>query len=117
MAEECWRDVAQKLQRWHAARPTVEAFAADWDRHREALRGLVATPDVLARALEDAGAPAKIGELDPPAPEPTVRWALRALPLMRNRFTVADLRFFAGGWDDATVDDLLARSGILGVPV
>jgi hypothetical protein len=32
---------------------------------------------------------------------------------MRDRFTVADLRLFAGDWDDATTDELLARSGIL----
>lgn len=117
MADECWRDVSRKLERWHAARATVEAFAADWDRHRTTLRALVASPDVLTRALAEAQAPARIADLDPPAPEPTVRWALHALPLMRDRFTVADLRFFAGAWEDATVDDLLARSGILGVPV
>jgi glycerol-1-phosphate dehydrogenase [NAD(P)+] len=117
MADECWRDVARKLERWLAARPAVEAFAADWDTHRTALRALVTTPEVLARALAEAGAPGRIADLDPPAPEPKVRWALRALPLMRDRFTVADLRFFAGEWEDASVDDLLARSGILGVPV
>jgi hypothetical protein len=33
---------------------------------------------------------------------------------MRDRFTVADLRFFAGDWSDATTDALLERSGILG---
>ena len=117
MAAECWRDVSTKLERWHAARPSVEGFAADWDRHRAAMRDLVATPNDLAAALSNAGAPGRIAELDPPAPDATVRWALRALPLMRDRFTVADLRFFAGAWDDATVDDLLARSGISGVPV
>ena len=117
MADECWRDVGNKLARWHAARTSVEAFAADWDRHRTALRALVATPVALAGALSQAKAPARIADLEPPAPEATVRWALRALPLMRDRFTVADLRFFAGDWADATVDALLARSGILGVPV
>ena len=117
MADECWRDVGRKLDRWHAARPTVEAFATDWDVHRTAMRALVASPDVLARALAEAGAPARVGGLEPPADEETVRWALRALPLMRDRFTVADLRFFAGAWEDTTVDELLARSGILGVAV
>ena len=116
MADECWRDIGRKLERWHAARAGVAAFAADWDTHRAALRGLVTTPDVLTRALTEACAPARIADLDPPAPEATVRWALRTLPLMRDRFTVADLRFFAGDWEDATIDDLLARSGILGVP-
>ena len=117
MAGECWRDVERKLERWNKARPRVEAFAADWPAHRVTLRSLVSSPDVLAKALADAHAPAQVADLDPPAPEATVRWALRALPLMRDRFTIADLRFFAGDWEDATVDDLLARSGILGVPV
>jgi hypothetical protein len=33
---------------------------------------------------------------------------------MRDRFTVADLRFFAADWDAAMVDRLLAASGVLG---
>lgn len=105
------------MERWRAARASVEAFATDWDRHRTVLRDLVPTPDVLAGALARAQAPGRVADLDPPAPESTVRWALHALPFMRDRFTVADLRFFAGDWDDANVDDLLARSGILGMPV
>ena len=114
MAFECWKDVSHKLDRWRAARGQVLAMAADWDRHRAVLRGLVAEPTVLATALSEAGAPARIGDLEPAPPPETVRWALRALPLMRDRFTVADLRFFAGDWDHATADDLLERSRILG---
>jgi len=114
MADECWRDVRRKLERWHASRASVAAFAEDWPRHQAALRTLVASADVLAEALRAAGAPARVADLDPPAPEPTVRWAVRALPFMRDRFTVADLRFFAGTWDDDTTEDLIRRSGILG---
>ena len=113
MADECWRDVGAKLARWHAARPAVEAFAADWDRHRAVLRELVAAPSTLRSALTAAGAAARVGEIVPPAPADVARWALRSLPLMRDRFTVADLRFFTGGWDDAAVDAVLERSGIL----
>jgi glycerol-1-phosphate dehydrogenase [NAD(P)+] len=113
MADECWRDVATKLDRWHAARPRIEAFADAWPRHRAALHELVATPDVLREALVRAGAAATIADLDPPAEAEVARWALRALPLMRDRFTVADLRSFTGDWDEAMVDELLARSGIL----
>jgi glycerol-1-phosphate dehydrogenase [NAD(P)+] len=113
MADECWRDVHRKLERWTFGRPRVAAFAAEWDRHRRALADLVSPPGVLAAALEQAGSPARAADLDP-APDPDVaRWALRALPLMRDRFTVADLRFFTGSWDDATADELLERSGIL----
>jgi hypothetical protein len=35
---------------------------------------------------------------------------------MRDRFTVADLRFLADDWDAATIDRLLDRSGILEAP-
>ncbi len=45
MADECWRDVSRKLDRWHAARASVDAFAADWDT----------PPDGLARARGDPG--------------------------------------------------------------
>ncbi len=114
MADECWRDVAHKLDRWHGRRSQVAAMAGDWDRHRAALRGLVASPTVLSTALVGAGAASWVGELEPPVARDVLRWAVRALPLMRDRFTVADLRFFAGDWDDETVDDLLERSGILG---
>lgn len=114
MGSECWRDVEAKLARWTARRDQVAVFAADWDRHRAELRALVATPDTLRDALRRAGAAAEIADLEPPATRETTRWALRALPLMRDRFTVADLRLFAGTWDDSTVDALLQRSAILG---
>jgi glycerol-1-phosphate dehydrogenase [NAD(P)+] len=114
MADECWRDVGRKLDRWRANRTAVAAFAAAWHRHRVTLRGLVAAPSTLRDALGRAGAAASSDQLDPPAPASVVRWAVAALPLMRDRFTVADLHFLAGDWDDETVDDLLARSGILG---
>ena len=113
MADECWRDVARKLDRWRAGRAGVAMMVGDWDAHRRALAALVAAPATLSAALHAAGAAAQVGELDPPADPDVVRWALRALPLMRDRFTVADLRFFAGDWDDRTVDDLIDRSGIL----
>ena len=113
MGDECWRDVGAKLASWHAARPAVEAFAADWDRHRAALRQLVAPPATLRGALTAAGAAARIEEVHPTSPPDVVRWAVRTLPLMRDRFTVADLRSFAGNWDDATVDAILEGSGIL----
>ncbi len=114
MAEECWRDVGRKVDRWAGAGSAIHAFVADWDRHRAALKELVVPPDRLRDALVAAGAPSTVGDLDPPATEGVARWALTALPLMRDRFTVADLRFFAGEWDPASVERLLVSSGVLG---
>jgi hypothetical protein len=114
MAAECWRDVRRKLERWHAARPAIERFVADWPRHRAAIGELIAPPERLRGALPRAGAATVAAELEPPAPNDVVRWAVGALPLMRDRFTVADLRFFAGDWGERTVAGWLDASGILG---
>lgn len=114
MAGECWADVERKVARWHERRDAVARFAADWEQHRAVLRELVAAPWVLAEALRAAGAASVVDDLDPPAEAATARWAVRSLPLMRDRFTVADLRSFAGTWDEAAADAILEASGILG---
>ena len=117
MAEECWRDVRRKIERWSAAGTKIGAFVAEWDRHRAALKELVVSPDRLRGALVAAGAPSTVDELDPPVGAEVTRWAIAALPLMRDRFTVADLRFFAGDWGPATVERLLESSAVLGATV
>jgi glycerol-1-phosphate dehydrogenase [NAD(P)+] len=38
------------------------------------------------------------------------RWALANCHLMRNRFTLADLLFLAGVWDDAFIERILERA-------
>jgi glycerol-1-phosphate dehydrogenase [NAD(P)+] len=113
MADECWRDVAKKLSRWHARRSHMDGFIDAWPDHRARLEALVVEPGALATALASAGAAAKSAALEPPPTAETVRWALRALPLMRDRFTVVDLRYFTGDWGEADVDRLLEASSIL----
>ncbi len=107
---ECWNDYEKKLATWHAARPRVEGFLGGWTKHRTKLKGMVLPPEELGEALREAGAPARFGELDPPVPPETVRWALKNCHLMRNRFTLADLLFYAGRWDDAFVERILGRA-------
>jgi histidinol phosphatase-like enzyme len=71
---------------------------------------MVLPPEALGDALREAGAPARFGELDPPIRPEIVRWALRHCHLMRNRFTLADLLFYVGWWDEALVERLLDRA-------
>jgi glycerol-1-phosphate dehydrogenase [NAD(P)+] len=110
VGEECWRSYAVKLERWRRARPEVEAFLAAWPEHRAELQGMVLPPERLAGALREAGAPTRFGQLDPPTPEDVARWALASCHLMRDRFTLADLLFFAGWWDEGFVERLLDRA-------
>jgi glycerol-1-phosphate dehydrogenase [NAD(P)+] len=110
IGEECWSDYSQKLARWRECRPQLEAFLADWPRHRAELTEMVLPPEKLGRALKEAGAPSRFGDLDPPASEEIAFWALRNCHLMRNRFTLADLIFFLGWWEDAFVERLFERA-------
>jgi glycerol-1-phosphate dehydrogenase [NAD(P)+] len=75
---------------------------------------MVAPPERLGAALAEAGAPVRFGELDPPASPETVRWALRNCHLMRNRFTLSDLLFVLGWWNEAFVERLLERARSVG---
>jgi glycerol-1-phosphate dehydrogenase [NAD(P)+] len=114
VGKECWSDYSKKLERWSECRPQLENFLDNWAQYREELRGIVATPDRLGEALRASGAPARFRDLNPPIPEDTAFWALKNCHLMRNRFTLADLLFFIGWWDDAFVSMLFERARSVG---
>ena len=109
VADECWSDYARKLERWRGSREAFEAFLENWPRHRAELREMVAPPERLAGALRAAGAASRFGETSPPISPEVGRWAIGNCHLMRNRFTIADLLFLLGWWDDAFVEGLLQR--------
>ena len=114
VGDECWNDYSRKLERWRGKRQRVEGFLKEWPRHRAELGRMVASPEVLGGALEEAGAPVRFGDLDPPVSPETARWALGNCHLMRDRFTVADLLSFAGLWDDGFVEGILDRARTAG---
>jgi glycerol-1-phosphate dehydrogenase [NAD(P)+] len=110
VGEECWSDYAKKLDLWRRSRERVERFFEEWPEHRARMREMVLPPERLGGALRDAGAPVRFGELDPPVAPEVARWALANCHRMRNRFTLADLLFFADLWDDAFVERILERA-------
>lgn len=110
MAAECWKQYARKLDRWHAQAAVVRALVADWDRVHAELRALVGSPAIIAQALRAAGAPARFEDLDPPADRATAVWALLNGHLIRDRFSLADLAWFAGAWTPEFVDAAIGRA-------
>jgi glycerol-1-phosphate dehydrogenase [NAD(P)+] len=114
MAAECWRDYERKLRRWHAQRDHVAACAGDWAAHERELDALVAPPEALVEVLRHAHAPARFSELDPPQDADVARWALANCHLMRDRFSIADLAFLLGLWDDEDVIEVLGEARALG---
>lgn len=114
MGEECWSDYRVKLARWHECRERAEGFLTSWDGHRSRIDALGVDPARLIEAMRSAGAPLRFAELDPAVDAETARWAVANCHLMRNRFTVADLAFFAGAWEDGDVERVLAEAAELG---
>jgi glycerol-1-phosphate dehydrogenase [NAD(P)+] len=111
VGERCWKDYARKLERWHGAR--AAELPGRWAAFDAQLDGLLGSPERLAGALGAARAPLRLTELGVAAERG--RWAIAHGHLMRDRFTVADLAFFMGLWDDDGVDSLLAETARLGV--
>jgi glycerol-1-phosphate dehydrogenase [NAD(P)+] len=112
MGEECWRGYSAKLERWQASRDQLADLPSRWDEFELELDGLLATPQRLIDALRAAGAPLKLSQLG--IDRTTLRWALGHCHLMRDRFSVADLAFFLGAWEQADVEALLADAARLG---
>ncbi len=115
MGEECWRGYASKLERWHGARERLARLHERWAEFDVELDALMTAPERLAGALRAANAPVRLGELG--VPHATAHWALANCHLMRDRFTVADLAFFLGIWEERDVEDLLVKADQLGAGV
>jgi glycerol-1-phosphate dehydrogenase [NAD(P)+] len=112
MGAECWRDYARKLGRWNAAQDDLHDLPHRWVAFDPEAGALLAPPRRLVGALRAAGAPVRLGDvgIDPGV----ARWALANCHLMRDRFTVADLAFLLGLWEDEHVEALLADAAAIG---
>jgi glycerol-1-phosphate dehydrogenase [NAD(P)+] len=114
MGEECWSDYRVKLRRWRENRELSGRLATEWASHERRVEELLVDPARLVEAMRTAGAPVRFAQLDPAVDAETARWAVANCHLMRERFTIADLAFFAGLWEAADVELVLAEAAELG---
>ena len=112
MGDECWRLYSRKLARWVANRDRLQRV--DWGEVARSARELLVEPAALCGALAAGGAPVRFSQLDPPIDEAVVRWALLNCHLMRDRFSIADLAFLLGVWDEREVDGVLIEAAVVG---
>lgn len=113
MGEECWRDVRRKLARGPGPASTSRVRRAR-AVHDRALRELLAGPDELVAALRGATAPARFADLRPAVADRDVHWAVASCHFMRERFSVADMAFLLGIWNDECVAGLLSEATLKG---
>ena len=111
---ECWAAVERKFATWAAHRSDTARFFGGWAAHEEILRRYAYLPQVPGRALGRWGAPLRFADLTPAVDPQRARWALRCLPFMRDRFTLADLLLLAGRWTDELVERVLDRAALAG---
>ncbi|OZD49874.1 3-dehydroquinate synthase [Rhodococcus sp. 15-725-2-2b] len=110
VGEACARNVATKMARWSSARSELDDFVANWPDHRRALVALLRPAADIAADLAAIGAPTRFSQLTPPVDRETVRWIMRTLPLMRDRFTLCDALLVSGRWTDEFIDRVLDRA-------
>ena len=113
-AAECWADYQKKLALWHEKEATVRDFFAHWAQHKSELKTLFARPQVVSGGLQAAGAPTRFSNMNVPVLDgDAVRWALLNCHLMRKRFTLVDLLFYIGWWNESFVERILERAEAL----
>ncbi len=113
-AGECWSDYQIKASNWVTNRPSLESLIPEWPQLAAELGEMTCPPDRMAAALRRSGSPMSFSDLNPTVDAERARWAVQSSHLMRNRFNVVDLAFFAGLWTDDHVDAVLNRAAELG---
>lgn len=115
-AAECWNDYSKKLAHLRALDTDAILAAAQtgWNEHSAELDAMLMAPERVVAALAAAGAPTRFGQLNQPASDEDVMWALTNCHLMRNRFTIADLAFATGWWTEDEVRSVLDEATRLG---
>jgi len=114
IASECLADVTKKLDSWWQAQPQALEVLRRFKQDPSSLERLIPNADSLALGLVASGAPSGIEGLEPWVTSDIWEWAVSNCHLMRNRFTVIDLLYFAGRWkpqDSRTVIEM-AKSAV-----
>ena len=102
IASECLADVTKKLDSWWQAQPQALEVLRRFKQDPSSLERLIPNADSLALGLVASGAPSGIEGLEPWVTSDIWEWAVSNCHLMRNRFTVIDLLYFAGRWKPKT---------------
>ena len=109
-ANECWSDYQKKLTKWHANKEKFRAFLDNFDDFRATVAPWVKKPEYIAECMHKANAPCRYSVLNYPVDAKTATWAMNNCHLMRNRFSVIDLLFYTGIWNEDFVQQIIARA-------
>ena len=109
-ANECWSDYEKKLTKWHENKEKFRAFLENFDEFKATVAPWVKKPEYIAACMHKANAPCRYSVLNFPVDAKTATWAMNNCHLMRNRFSVIDLLFYTGIWNEDFVQKIIARA-------
>ncbi len=109
-AEECWSDYQKKLAKWHANKEKFRFFLDHFDEFKATVAPWVKKPEYIADCMHRAKAPCRYSELNFPVDAKTAVWAMNNCHLMRNRFSVIDLLYYTGIWNEDFVQMIIERA-------
>ena len=114
LEQECWQDYRKKLELWHTKKEKTHRIFENWSDAKTELQKKVLPPNLLVECMLQAGAPTRFCELNPAVDTQKALWAIKNCHLYRSRFTLVDLLFFAGIWNDVFIEHILTRLERLG---
>ena len=109
-ANECWADYEKKLTKWHANKEKFRDFLDHFDEFKATVAPWVKKPEYIADCMHKANAPCRYSVLNFPVDAKTATWAMNNCHLMRNRFSVIDLLFYTGVWNEDFVQKIIERA-------
>lgn len=108
-AQECASDYDQKLLNWSEHREQFETFLSNWSSMKAELYEHLMPPAQFVNLLRKIGHPLRFEDMETPLNRAEVRWAFHNAHLMRKRFTIGDVAFLSGQFDDAVCDQIFAE--------
>lgn len=109
-SDECWSDYRKKLAKWHENKEAFQAFLRDFDQFKARVLPWVKKPEYISMCMHNANAPCRYSQLNYPVDAKTALWAISNCHLMRSRFSIVDLLYYTGIWNERFVEKVVARA-------
>ncbi len=105
-AKECTGDYLEKLSKWRGQRAQFTQFLNDWKTEKAGLKKHLMPAAQYVALLDKIGHPLRFEDMETPLSRQEVRWAFHNAHLMRKRFTIGDLAYLGGMFDDVVCDKI-----------
>ncbi len=108
--DECWKEYQLKLTNWHNNKEKFRTLLLNWETFKNNVKRYLQPPKYLCECMHKANAPTHYSQMSPKIDFDTALWAINNCHLYRNRFTLSDLLFYIGWWNDDFITRVLEEA-------